>query len=35
MAVSSIIMLFGIVPITPGNLGWTESVATVGWGMLG
>jgi uncharacterized membrane protein YbhN (UPF0104 family) len=34
-AVSSIVMLFGIIPVTPGNIGWTELVASVGWSVVG
>jgi len=35
LAVSSIVMLAGVVPITPGNIGWTELIATFGWSMMG
>lgn len=35
MAVTSVVMLFGVVPVTPGNLGWTELVATFGWSAIG
>jgi len=34
-AVSSIVLLFGIIPVTPGNIGWTELVASVGWSVVG
>ncbi len=34
-AVSAIIMLFGVVPVTPGNLGWTELLASFGWSAVG
>lgn len=34
-AVSSIVMLFGIIPVTPGNIGWTELVASIGWSVVG
>ena len=34
-AVSSIVMLMGIIPLTPGNIGWTELLATFGWSALG
>ena len=34
-AVSSIVLFCGIVPVTPGNLGWTEFVATFGWSAVG
>ena len=35
IAISSIVMLFGMVPVTPGNIGWTETVATIAWKVLG
>jgi uncharacterized protein (TIRG00374 family) len=35
VAVSSIVMLMGIIPLTPGNIGWTELLATFGWSALG
>jgi uncharacterized protein (TIRG00374 family) len=34
-AVSSIVLLFGIIPLTPGNIGWTELVASIGWSVVG
>jgi uncharacterized protein (TIRG00374 family) len=34
-AVSSIVMLLGIIPVTPGNIGWTELVASIGWSVVG
>lgn len=34
-AVSSIVILFGIIPMTPGNIGWTELVASIGWSVVG
>jgi hypothetical protein len=34
-AVSSIVMLLGVVPVTPGNIGWTELIAAVGWSAVG
>jgi len=34
-AVSSIVMLFNIIPVTPGNIGWTELVASFGWSIIG
>lgn len=34
-AVSSIVLLFGIIPVTPGNIGWTELVASIGWSVVG
>ena len=35
VAVSSIVMLMGIIPLTPGNIGWTELLATFGWTAVG
>jgi uncharacterized protein (TIRG00374 family) len=35
IAVSSIVMLLGIIPVTPGNVGWTELLATFGWSAVG
>jgi uncharacterized protein (TIRG00374 family) len=35
LAASSIVQLFGIIPVTPGNIGWTELVASIGWSMVG
>ena len=32
---SSIVMLMGIIPLTPGNIGWTEFVAALGWSAVG
>ena len=34
-AASSVIFLFGLVPLTPGNIGWTEFVAGAGCSALG
>jgi uncharacterized protein (TIRG00374 family) len=34
-AVSSIVILFGIIPVTPGNIGWTELIAAFGWSAFG
>jgi len=34
-AVSSIVILFGIIPVTPGNMGWTELIASFGWSAFG
>lgn len=34
-AVSSIILILGIIPITPGNVGWTELLASIGWSSIG
>jgi uncharacterized protein (TIRG00374 family) len=35
MAVSSLVLLLGVIPITPGNLGWTELLAAYGWSAVG
>ncbi|HKN19066.1 MAG TPA: lysylphosphatidylglycerol synthase domain-containing protein, partial [Dissulfurispiraceae bacterium] len=35
MAVSSLVMLLGVIPVTPGNIGWTELLATYGWSAVG
>jgi len=32
---SSVVMLFSIVPVTPGNIGWTELIASFGWAAVG
>lgn len=34
-AVSSIVILIGIIPMTPGNIGWTELIAALGWSAMG
>lgn len=34
-AVSSIVMLISIVPVTPGNIGWLELIAGIGWSLIG
>jgi len=34
-AVSSIVLLFSVIPMTPGNIGWTELVASIGWSVVG
>jgi hypothetical protein len=34
-AATSVVMLFGIVPVTPGNIGWTELIASIGWAAIG
>jgi uncharacterized protein (TIRG00374 family) len=34
-AVSSVVMLLSIVPVTPGNIGWTELIASIGWATVG
>jgi len=35
MLVSSVVMLLNIIPVTPGNIGWTELLASVGWSSVG
>lgn len=35
VAISSIVMLLGVIPVTPGNIGWTELLATLGWSAIG
>ena len=35
LAVSSVVMLVGVVPVTPGNIGWTELIATFSWAAIG
>ena len=35
VAISSIVMLLGVIPVTPGNIGWTELLATFGWSAVG
>ena len=34
-AVSSVVLLIGAVPVTPGNIGWTELIASFGWSAIG
>jgi len=34
-AVSSIVILISIIPVTPGNIGWTELIAAFGWSAVG
>ena len=34
-AVSSVIMILGAIPVTPGNIGWTELIAAIGWSAVG
>lgn len=34
-AVSLIVMLAGVIPLTPGNIGWTEFLAMMGWAAVG
>jgi hypothetical protein len=35
VAISSIVMLLGVIPVTPGNISWTELLATFGWSAVG
>lgn len=35
IAATSIVILFSAIPVTPGNIGWTELVASVGWSIVG
>lgn len=35
MAISSIVFLLGIIPVTPGNIGWIELLAAYGWSSVG
>ena len=34
-AVSSVVLLVGSIPVTPGNIGWTELVGALGWTAVG
>jgi len=34
-AVTLLVMISGILPVTPGNLGWTELIAAAGWASIG
>lgn len=34
-AVSSAVIIFSAIPITPGNIGWTELLAAIGWSAVG
>lgn len=34
-AISSVVMLFSVVPVSPGNIGWTELMANYGWAAVG
>jgi uncharacterized protein (TIRG00374 family) len=34
-AVSSVVLLLGTIPVTPGNIGWTELIAAFGWSTIG
>ncbi len=33
--VSSIVFMLSIIPVTPGNIGWTELMASFGWSIVG
>lgn len=35
VAVSSLVLLMGVIPVTPGNIGWTEMLASLGWSAVG
>ena len=35
VAASSVVMLIGVIPVTPGNLGWTELIAAFSWSAVG
>lgn len=35
MAVSAIVILLGVIPVTPGNIGWTELIAAFSWSAAG
>lgn len=35
VAVSSVVILLGAIPVTPGNLGWTELLASLSWTAIG
>lgn len=34
-AVSSVVILVGVLPVAPGNIGWTELIAAFGWSAVG
>lgn len=34
-SVSAVVILLGVIPVTPGNLGWTELIASFGWSAVG
>jgi len=34
-SVSAVVMLLSVIPVTPGNLGWTELIASFGWSAVG
>lgn len=34
-AVSTVVIMLGVIPVTPGNLGWTEFIAAFGWSAVG
>ena len=33
-AVSTVVLLLSVIPVTPGNLGWTELMAAFGWSVI-
>lgn len=35
LAVAAVVILIGIIPVTPGNIGWTELVAAFAWSIVG
>lgn len=35
VAVTSIVIVIGSIPVTPGNIGWTELIASFGWSAIG
>ena len=35
IAVTTIVLVIGSIPVTPGNIGWTELVASLGWAAIG
>ena len=35
VTVSTIVILVSVIPVTPGNLGWTELIAALGWSAAG
>lgn len=35
LAASSVVMLAGVIPVTPGNIGWTELIASFSWSVFG
>jgi uncharacterized protein (TIRG00374 family) len=34
-AMSTVVLLLSVIPVTPGNLGWTELIAAFGWSAVG